>query len=127
MTSPPAMLDVRYRYVTVASQMAMAIAQMSSRARNGSGGPHETPTATSIAMKTYGGLQSDSHATAATIAASSPRPGARRLAIARRSSADARNAATIVSASADHEPKRNSAIGSSAAASNSAPNAGAAR
>src|SRR5438046_1655241 len=82
---------------------------------------------TSSAMRTYGGLQSDSQATATTIAASWRDVGAASLTIARSSSAEGRNAATIVSASADHDPKRNSAIGSSATASKCARNAGAAR
>src|SRR5438067_12932545 len=82
---------------------------------------------TSSAMRTYGGLQSDSQATATTIAASSRRVTARSLTIARSSSAEVRNAATIVSASADHDPKRNNAIGNSATASKCMRNAGAAR
>src|SRR5207253_643687 len=95
---------------------------MSATKRRGTGA-----ASTSNAMRTYGGLQSDSQATAATIAASWREVSAASLTIARSSSAEVTNAATIVSASADHDPKRNSAIGSSAAASNCVRNAGAAR
>src|ERR1044071_7520733 len=62
---------------------------------------------TSSASSTYGGLQSDSQATAAIVAAAGPPPNSNTV---------ARKPATIVSASADHEPKRNSDIGSSATA-----------
>src|SRR5947209_5327269 len=133
MTSPPAMLEVRYRYVSVARQTVAAMAAISRRIRGGSvaisisltviAADSAVPAMATIitsamnrrragtastrsARSAYGGLQSDSQATAATIAAAWRGVGTLDVTIALSRRAEATNAVTMVIASADHDPKR---------------------